>query len=92
MESVGVTNRVRKSQLESYVSQLESAPCKQSLLAEARVDSFAITFSNILAPNIIAWHEIFVVFDYLEYILSKSSNRPLSFLLFFLCAIGSHTI
>ena len=56
---------------------------KPSLLAVVRVDSFAITFSNILAPNITAWCEIFVVFDYLEYILAKSSNRPLSFFIIF---------
>ena len=46
----------------------------------------------MMALNITAWCEIFVVFDYLEYILAKSSNRPLSCLLFFLTAIGSLTI
>ena len=46
------------------------------------MDSFAITFSNILAPNLTGWREIFVAFDYLEYKLAKSSNRPRSFCYF----------
>ena len=55
---------------------------KPSLLAEGRVNSFAITFSNILAPSTTAWFEIFVVFDYMEYKLAKNSNRQLSFCYF----------
>ena len=55
---------------------------KPSLLAVVRVNSFAITFSNILAPSITAWREIFVVFDYMEYQLAKNSNRQLSFCYF----------
>ena len=55
---------------------------KLSLLAVVQLDSFAITFSNMLAPNLTARREIFVVFDYLEYILAKISNRPLSFYYF----------
>ena len=47
-----------------------------------RVNSFAITFSYILAANISAWREVFVMFDYLEYKLAKSSNRLLSFCYF----------
>ena len=55
---------------------------KPSLLAVVRVNAFAITFSNILAPNTTAWREIFVVVDCMEYQLAKNSNRPLSFCYF----------
>ena len=44
---------------------------KPSSLAEGRVNSFAITFSNSLTHSITAWREIFVVFDYMEYQLAK---------------------